>query len=218
MQNLEDRFAKIRMREQLNHLFAKKLILEMKATFALNQFGKNNPATETTELANQCKDKSYKERAKIQKKKFSKLFHNKKEGKIHTQKKQPAIEMKSVMNLSSIPLTEQQMKILSLGFKFRPTLRKIPIQEYIVAAEAYATTSKMDGELKMKFLRTMQQGLQKTIEKTKWKPVKLNLTREDWQTISEMKNWTDRRIIQDDKNDITIVIDEGKFLENCTAE
>ena len=50
----------------------------------------------------------------------------------------------SVLNLSSRVLTKTELRVLALGFNFRPSLPELPIKDYIVATEAYIKSNNLD--------------------------------------------------------------------------
>ena len=52
----------------------------------------------------------------------------------------------AVLNLSSVPLSANEINVLARGFKFRPTLEDLSIKEIIVATESMIKTVNISGD------------------------------------------------------------------------
>ena len=49
----------------------------------------------------------------------------------------------SVVNRSSKPLSDAQVRVLARGFKFRPSTQSLPTEDIIIATESLVKSSKM---------------------------------------------------------------------------
>ena len=56
-------------------------------------------------------------------------------------------KLDAVINLSSVDLTEDETRVLARGFKFRPTLKELPIQEIIIGTEALIKSAKVEPDI-----------------------------------------------------------------------
>ena len=128
---MEDRFAQIRIREQLNALHAKLFLLELDIKVYP---GKDKYARSPQELK-KSQDREYFTRRKRLDHKFARLMAQK--------QKRPALNLKldAVVNLSSKKLSEDETIVLARGFKFRPTLQQLPIKDIIIGTETLIKTA-----------------------------------------------------------------------------
>jgi hypothetical protein len=55
------------------------------------------------------------------------------------------------VNRSSKPLTLAETRVLARGFKFRPSLEHLPIEDYIVATETVIKSAKLPIDVAMTF-------------------------------------------------------------------
>ena len=72
--------------------------------------------------------------------KFSKLLAQK------TDRPQMRYKLDAVLNLSKKELTEDEIRVLARGFKFRPT-PNLPIKDVIIGTEALIKTTKVAPEI-----------------------------------------------------------------------
>jgi hypothetical protein len=127
-QQLEHRFARIRLREQLNHLHAKLFIANLHL---------DNPASvipediqqDMHEYGNRIYFKNY---SRLNKK--LKILQSHRPKPTHPT---PQYKLDAVLNLSSRPLSDIELRVLSLGPKFRPSLPHFPLDAYIFATDQY---------------------------------------------------------------------------------
>ena len=119
--------------------------MNRKATHILHDqfsFNINNQHTydlnDITSYSLDWTNQAYFDQLHIQNKKFKALL---------SEKKTTAVQYKldSVVNLSSRQLTETELRVLALGFNFRPSLPDVPIKDYIVATETYIMSAKLDA-------------------------------------------------------------------------
>jgi hypothetical protein len=136
-EKLEERFAKIRLRELLNSLHAKAFMLKMAADTYPNK--KNYKLT--AEHLKKIQDREYFKKSKSHAKQFAIL-----KAKMKKTKEGRNLKMDAVINLSGSPLSEMQARVLARGFKFRPTIPELPIKEFIVATESVINTGKLDSD------------------------------------------------------------------------
>ena len=117
------------------------------------------------------------------------------------------------MDLTTRKLSDTEKKVLSLGPKFRPSLPKIPLDEYIIATETYFQMNKLEPEAAAYLRTTVQHHLNNIIQKTKYSPPKCNLSKNDWAAIKALKNYSTIIIIPADKGNKTVVMDRIKYEE-----
>ena len=130
---LEERFAKIRLRELLNSLHAKAFMLQMSIDSYPNKGEYKFPEQ-------QLKNMQDREYYKIHSKKLEKLRAKKNEGNEGRN-----LKMDAVLNLSDKPLLEAQRRVLARGFKFRPTIPGIPVLDIVTATESDHQVEDGDG-------------------------------------------------------------------------
>ena len=197
-QKLEERLARIRMRELLNSLHAKlfKLVL------AAETYPEKEGYEFTIEQLKQIQNAEYFRRSKIQAKKF--MILRSKQKKLATGK---IYKMDAVVNLSKDPLTEDQARVLARGFKFRPTLNELPLEQFAMETERVIKGTKMDPGTAALLRSSVLIEMQRMKEFGKRKPTKSNLLKADWVAIKQLKSDTERIIIPADKGDRTIRMD-----------
>ena len=128
---MSHQFAKIRMREMLNSLHAKLFLLELDTKTAhIKEKDRMDP-----QLSRKTQDREYFRRMKILNKKLTKM--------LSLQKNKTNINLvhNAVINLSSKGLSQDETNVLARGFKFRPTLKELPIREIIIATETLIKTA-----------------------------------------------------------------------------
>ena len=109
---LEERFARIRMRETLNALHAKLFMLELD----IKLIPETNRLKYTPEVLKQAQNREYFTRMRNLNRKFSKLMAQR------NNNKEMQFKTDAVLNRSSKELTVVETRILARGFKFRPSL------------------------------------------------------------------------------------------------
>ena len=166
---LEDRFAKIRMNEQLNFLHAKLFKLELNKEF----FKDANPALneEFWNDMDTLQKHSYGKRIKNQAPKLQKF-------RVKALNKRPEKQYKrdAVLNLSSRQLSEEETEVLALGFNFRPSLPDLPIKDYIVATESYIKKANLDEAAGAEIRNAIIREIERMKHENKRKPQRTNLS------------------------------------------
>ena len=109
-----------------------------------------------------------------------------------------------VRNISSIPLTEAQMKLLNHGPNYAVVPRSPPIDEYIASIEHVCTTLKQ-GEAEE--LRGDVKAIINKIQHTKY-----NLAREEHKALEELKKDKNRMVLAADKRVSLVVIDKEEYI------
>jgi len=196
---MEDRFAQIRIREQLNALHAKLFLLELDMKVYP---GKDKYARSPQELK-KSQDREYFTRRKRLDHKFARLMAQK--------QTRPALNLKldAVVNLSSKKLSEDETNVLARGFKFRPTLQQLPIKDIIIGTETLIKTAgiKPDVATKLRNMTIKEIGRMQDLEKRR--PTKKNLTTKEWKAVKTIAADTSRQVVPADKGDKSIVTDYG---------
>ena len=112
-----------------------------------------------------------------------------------------------VRNISSTPLTEVQMKLLSHGPNYAVVPRSAPITEYVATIEQACTA------LKQGKVEEFRGGVKATIKKIQ--PPKYNLTREEHKALEELKKDKNRMILTADKGVSIVVIDKEEYIRKA---
>jgi len=219
-EQLENRFARIRMLEQRKYLYGKVDVLEKKRSNILNsihtqllkdQFQIDASGIESTDLNDITTDtidwrnQAYSKRIQAQHKKLVVL-------KAANPKPSMNFKMDSVLNLSSRDLTETEIKVLARGFNFRPSLPDLPILDYIVAAEAYIKDANLDDVNAALLRNTIVNHVEQMKIKQKYKPARSNMSTEEWKALKSLQNDNSIMIIPADKGNKTIVLDRDLYL------
>ena len=114
--------------------------------------------------------------------------------------------IKWVRNISSTPLTEAQIKLLSHGPNYTMVPKNPPIIEYIAAIEK-ACTSLQPGKAE-----ELRGEVKANIKKMQ--PPKYNLTKEDYKAMEELKKEKTRMILTADKG-VSIVVLDKEFTKKA---
>ena len=203
--HMEDRFAKIRMREMLNALHAKLFLLDLDIKL-VSEKGKK---AYTPDILIKAQNRAYYTRMKVMNKKFAQLMSQK------TQHNTVRYKTDAVLNLSSKQLSTVQTNVLARGFKFRPTLRTIPIQDIIIGIESLIKTAKLSTETATNLRNTTIKEIDRMERRENRNPTKQNLSKREWSAITSLAAERDRRIIPADKGDKSIVMDyRWEILDN----
>ena len=112
----------------------------------------------------------------------------------------------AVINLSSVDLTEDETRVLSRGFKFRPTLRELPIQEIIIGTEALIKSAKVEPDIAIRLRGKVSKEIDRMLALEKRRPTKQNITKKEWVAVHRLKQDQERIIIPADKGDKSIVM------------
>ena len=115
--------------------------------------------------------------------------------------------IKWVRNISSTPLTEAQMKLLSHGPNYAMVPKNPPMIEYIAAIEK-ACTSLLPG-----MAEELRGEVQANIKKMQ--PPKYNLTKEEHKAMEELKKDNTRMILTADKGVSIVVIDKEEYIKKA---
>ena len=112
-----------------------------------------------------------------------------------------------MLNLSSVPLSANEINVLTRGFKFRPTLylEDLPIKEIIVATESMIKTANISSDTATKIRNTTIKEIGRMQDLEKRRPTKKNLSTKEWKAVKTLAADTKRRIVPADKGDKTIV-------------
>jgi hypothetical protein len=202
---LEERFARIRMRETLNALHAKLFMLELD----IKLIPETNRLKYTPEVLKQAQNREYFTRMRNLNRKFSKLMAQR------NNNKEMQFKMDAVLNRSSKELTAVETRILARGFKFRPSLQRLPIKDIVIGIETLIKTAKMPPETATELRNITITEIDKMQRTEKRKPSKPNLSRQEWQAVKTLAADTDRRIVKGDKGDKSIVMDYGLEATEC---
>ena len=111
------------------------------------------------------------------------------------------------MNMSKIPLTEAQEKLLTHGPNFAITPRCPPIGEYIAAVEQ-TCQNLVQGEAEE--LRAEVKAVLKKIHSPK-----PNITKEEQKALKELKKDTNRVILTADKGTCLVVMDKEEYISKA---
>ena len=137
--HLETRFAKIRMNERLNQIHAKLFTAELHVSTSLQ----SNPLPEDImQDLHETTFKAYNDTTMTHCRKFHDLLSS----KPHLPPTPMQYKLDAVLNLSSKTFTRDELRILSLGFNFRPSLPAFPTQDYILATEAHIKSANLSSE------------------------------------------------------------------------
>jgi hypothetical protein len=136
-QQLERRFAKIRLREQLNHLHAKLFM----ANLHLEHSAKDVPEDIKQDMTHHGNRVYFRNHTRLNKK--LKTLQNLRPPSSHSS---PQYKLDAVLNLSSRPLSKIELRVLSLGPKFRLSLPQFPLDDYIYATDQYIQTYNVNPE------------------------------------------------------------------------
>ena len=196
---MEDRFAQIRIREQLNMLHAKLFLLELDIKIYPN---KEKYARSPAELK-KTQDREYFMRRKILERKFAQLMSQKQKSM------PPNLKLDAVVNLSSKELSEEETNVLARGFKFRPTLEELPIKEIIIGTEALIKTAGVQPDVasRLRNMTIKEIGRMQDLEKRR--PTKKNLSTKEWKAVKTIAADKSIRVVPADKGDKSIVTDYG---------
>ena len=194
---MELRFSRIRMREMLKALHAKLFLLELDR--------KTHPQRESYKLPidhlKKKQDREYFTKMKKLNKKFSQMMIE--------QKHRPKMQYKldAVINQSKKELSEDETRVLARGFKFRPSLKELPIKDIVVGTEAYIKTAKVAQEIANHMRSRVAKEIDRMQAREKRRPTKQNMTTKEWVAVHKLKADTDRIIIPADKGDKSIVME-----------
>ena len=204
---LELRFAKIRLNERLYQLHAKLFMADLHVTTKLQL----HPLPEDImQDLNETTQASYSASQQILCHKFHKLLHRSRQ-----QPHPPPMQFKTdaVLNLSSRNLSQDELRILSLGFNFRPSLPSFPTDSYILATESYIKSSNLPPEESALLRNAVINELNKIQSNIKYNPPRSNLSRSDWKTIHSLKSDHSIIIIPADKGNKTVILDRQTYLD-----
>ena len=192
------------MRELLNHLHAKLFNLQLRIDFS-------NPLPEDIlqDLQELQHRTYYFEHLHLE----SKFKHLKRLASPLSQPPPTQFKLDSVLNLSSRQLSNTELKVLSLGFKFRPSLPILPIQDYILATETYILKANLDDTTSTLLRNAVFNEISKIHTKLKYTPQKSNLSPEDRAAINTLKHDDSIIIIPADKGNKTVILDKASYLE-----
>ena len=193
---LEIMFGKKRRRELLNSLHAKLFYLQFQADTDLNL------TNHSEDDLKKIRDREYRSRSKIHDKKFAKLRAKQKKDKLGRE-----FIMDAVINRSSRDITENEHRVLARGFKFRPSLKTIPIEEYIIATESILKTAKLTDEEATRLRVTVALELERMQRLEKRRPTKPNMTAKEWAAVKELQKDEKITIVSADKGDNSVVMD-----------
>ena len=116
-------------------------------------------------------------------------------------------DIKWVRNISSTPLTEAQMKLLSHGPNYAVVPKNPPIMEYIATIEK-ACTSLQPGKAE-----ELRGEVKANIKKMQ--PPKQNLTKEEHKALEELKEDKTRMILTADKGVSIVVLDREEYIKKA---
>ena len=205
---MEDRFERIRMREEQNALHAKLFMLELDTKL----IPEKNKHKYTPEGLKQTQDREFFSRMKNLNQKFTKLVNQRKKTVITRYKTD------AVLNLSSIDLSADETRVLAQGFIFSPTLRELPIRDIIIGVEALVKTGKITQEIATDPRNTTITEIDRMQRREKQKPSKPNLSKREWAAVQTLAAEKDRRIVNGDKGDKSIVMDYGLEALECEED
>ena len=119
--------------------------------------------------------------------------------------------------MSSRQLTETELRVLALGFNFRPSLPDVPIKDYIVATETYIMSAKLDAAEATLLVHEIVKEIIRMKVKQTYHPPKSNLSPNEWKAIRSLRDDDSIMIISADKGNKTIVIDKELYLTKLKA-
>jgi hypothetical protein len=203
---LEDRFAKIRMNEQLNFLHAKLFNLQIRSEF----YRDANPGLneEFWDEIESLTKQTYNTRRENQAPKLQRLKQKELNGK-----RGFVCKLDAVLNLSSRHLSNEETEVLALGFNFRPSLPDLPIKDYIVATESYIKRANLDDTAGANIRNAVIKEIERMKHKNLQKPQKSNLSPAQWQAVKSLKEDQSIIIIPADKGNKTVILDREAYLD-----
>jgi AraC-like DNA-binding protein len=203
-QHLEHRFAKVRLREQLNHLHAKLSMAQMKLEHLLPSIPEDIKQ-DMQEYGNKIYHTNHKRL-------FSKFLTLRDQ---HPLNPTNPIQYKldAVLNLSSRHLSDIEIRVLSLGPKFRPSLPEFPLEQYILATEQYIQSYRLEPAEATILRSTVANDLTIISRKNTYNSPKCNLTPREWAAIKALKADQSIIIIPADKGNKTIILDKDVYLQ-----
>jgi len=122
-------------------------------------------------------------------------------------------KLDAVLNLSSKTFTRDELRILSLGFNFRPSLPAFPTQDYILATEAHIKSANLSSEDSALLRNAVVNELERIHKKLAYKPPRSNFLPRDWALIKALKADDSIIIIPADKGNKTIILDKLDYLK-----
>ena len=138
-------------------------------------------------------------------------MHDKKFAKLRARQRKDKLDrefiMDAVINRSSRDITENEHRVLARGFKFRPSLKTIPIEEYIIATESILKTAKLTDEEATRLRVTVALELERMQRLEKRRPTKPNMTAKEWAAVKELQKDEKITIVSADKGDNSVVMD-----------
>ena len=85
-------------------------------------------------------------------------------------------KLDAVVNLSSKELTEDEIRVLARGFKFRPTLKQLPIKDIIISTEALVKTAKIPQDVAMRMRTSVAKEISRMQDRERRRPTKQNIS------------------------------------------
>ena len=136
------------------------------------------------------------------------------------QKHRPKMQYKldAVINQSKKELSEDETRVLARGFKFRPSLKELPIKDIVVGTEAYIKTAKVAQEIANHMRSRVAKEIDRMQAREKRRPTKQNMTTKEWVAVHKLKADTDRIIIPAYKGDKSIVMEYSLDKEEHNEE
>ena len=117
------------------------------------------------------------------------------------------VKEKWVINISNIPLTTDQEKLLAHGPNYAVVPRELPIAQYVAAVENACTKLK-EGKAE-EFRVQVKSAIQRI------KPPRSNLTRGERRAIAELKKDKSRMILTADKGVVLVVLNTEDYLKKA---
>ena len=112
-----------------------------------------------------------------------------------------------MINLSSIPLTENQKRLLAQGPKFAIKPRKPPVEEYIAAIE------KACPKLEQGEANELRIEVKKALKKSQNAPTTpSNITREEGKPLQELRKDKNRIILTTEKGVALVVMNKADYI------
>ena len=115
-----------------------------------------------------------------------------------------------VRNLSKIPLTDAEERLLAHGPNFSVVPREPPILEYITAIEKSCTQLQQG---KAEELRGEIKAILKKISTSR--PNKSNITKEEHQAMRKLKKDENRMVLTADKGVSLVVLDKEEYIQKA---
>jgi hypothetical protein len=151
----------------------------------------------------QCETSSEKIRC-TQIKKFNSLLKSKKTIKKAT--KTPQKDVRSVINMSSYTLSDDQKNVLSKGLNFSVAPKEIKAEEFLSAIEHSLFLSKLNSCQKENVRRQTTEILLET------KAPKPNLTQQEWLVLLQLKKEKSITVMRADKGNTTVIMDKQDYI------